>query len=87
MELNSIVRKVHHHALEKGWWNKGVNMPSLLCFVHEEVSSALSAYKSRKKNKFKEELADIVIRVFSICARRKIDIETEILKRIGDKHA
>lgn len=84
MSIKECAKLVHANAVGKGWWNEPKrSVPELLCLVHSEVSEALEAYRNDDDRNFREELADIVIRVFDMAEALGIDIEQEIL----DKHS
>lgn len=73
--------EVYFNALNKGWWITNRQIPELLCLVHAEVSEALEAYRENNNDNFKEELADIVIRVWDICEHLDINIAEEVNKK------
>ena len=73
--------EVHFNAINKGWWVADRQIPELLCLVHAEVSEALEAYRENDDNNFREELADIIIRVWDICESLEIDIAEEVNKK------
>lgn len=80
--LNNAASKVHQNAVNHGWWEEHRETPELLCLIHSEVSEALEAYRNHDNDNFREELADIVIRVMDLCGAYEIDLEREIV----DKH-
>jgi NTP pyrophosphatase (non-canonical NTP hydrolase) len=80
--ISDAMQAVHCLAIEKGWWRDNRYLPELLCLVHSEVSECLEAYRKSDSAGIKEELADIVIRVFDIAAAEGIDLE----KAIKEKH-
>jgi len=69
---------IHNNAVDHGWWEDSREIPELLCLIHSEVSEALEAYRRRipegQKGCLSEELADVIIRIFDLCGRHKIDI-------------
>ena len=54
----------------------------LLMLIVGEVSEAMEALRKNDDDNFKEELADVVIRVFDLCGGLNIDLETEITKKM-----
>lgn len=76
-----IANEIHKNAKDHGWWEEKRTIPELLCLVHSEVSEALEAYRVNDNDNFKEELADIVIRVFDMSIGLGINIQSEIFKK------
>ncbi len=72
-----------------------LNVPKLcthMALVHSEVSEATEAIRNRDYTNFCEEMADVVIRVASICYGLGIDLDSEIVAKLeknkgrGHKH-
>lgn len=85
--IQDIIDIVMQQAEAKGFGTKpeDINVSEKIALIHSEVSEAFEAYRHKNidgKDGFKEELADIVQRVFHLCGIFKIDIESEILKKI-----
>jgi NTP pyrophosphatase (non-canonical NTP hydrolase) len=76
-------RKTHQHAINSGFWQKGKErpVPEILCLIHSEVSEALEAYRKNDNENFKEEFADIAIRLLDASEGLGIDLESEIEKK------
>lgn len=55
---------------------------SRLMLIVSEVSEALEALRKKDKENFKEELADVVIRVCDLAGGLNIDLEVEVLNKI-----
>lgn len=81
MEIREMAKKIHRCAIDKGWWEKDRNIPTILCLIHSEVSEALEAYREGQDDHIGEEFADIVIRVFDATEHLGIDIEKEIVDK------
>ena len=71
-ELAQWIRQVN---ADNGWnvtessdWNAQYKIPAVLALIHSEVSEALEAFREQDINNFKEEMADIVIRVLDCVA-------------------
>ena len=80
--MKKLQEMIHKNSLEKGWWGDiSPDVPTVLCLIHSEVSEALEAYRIRDVENFKEELADIAIRLLDACEAWEIDLEKEILKK------
>jgi NTP pyrophosphatase (non-canonical NTP hydrolase) len=81
MQLKEIAKEIHLNATEKGWWEVPRPIPETLCLIHAEVSEALEAYRKGDQDNFREELADIAIRLLDACEGYGIDLEAEIAKK------
>ena len=81
MEFSILAREIHENARKHGWWDTRRPVPELLCLVHSEVSEALEAYRISDELNFREELADILIRVCDMAEGLGIDIEREVLAK------
>ena len=79
--MKQLQEMLHKNAKSKGWWNPRPNIPTILCLIHSEVSEALEAYRIKDDDNFKEELADVAIRLLDACEAWGINLEEEILKK------
>ena len=53
-----------------------------LALLHSEVSEALNAHRNDDQDNFKEECADIAIRLFHMCYDLKIDLNQAIKEKM-----
>ena len=92
MNINEFVDRAHENAAKHGFWEQHENLEkyddilvstgNMLMLVVGEVSEAHEALRKNDKENFKEELADIVIRVADMCGGLDIDLEYEIIKKM-----
>jgi NTP pyrophosphatase (non-canonical NTP hydrolase) len=50
MNIEEISKEINANAHEKGFWDKGLDVPKMLALIHSEVSEALEA--DRKDDRF-----------------------------------
>jgi NTP pyrophosphatase (non-canonical NTP hydrolase) len=62
----------------KGWHDEPREIGTALALIHSEVSEALEADRKGWEENFREELADVVIRIGDLCGELGIDLEKEI---------
>lgn len=90
--INGIAKVIHEVNKQNGFHDEYVPVPQFIALVHEEVSEALRADRKGDKENYREELADIIIRVLDRVALEDINIEYEIFRKIqknrnrGHKH-
>ena len=87
-QINKLVQEAHENAKEKGLI-KGVSFIELITGIHSEATEVYQELRSdrgvreiyntgEKPCGVPIELADIILRVFSLCGEYGIDIETAI---------
>jgi NTP pyrophosphatase (non-canonical NTP hydrolase) len=81
MNINDLCKVAFETAKSKGWHDEKREMGTILALIHSEVSEALEADRKGDQENFKEELADVCIRIFDLCGLMNIDLE----KAIADK--
>ena len=84
MDINKLIEKSHGIAISKGWWDQEREIPELIALIHSELSEALEEYrvsenldiryKNNKPEGFVVELADVLIRIFDLSGKYKIDL-------------
>lgn len=74
-------RKAKHFITPKFSGDKDLMLGKLF-LVGSELSEAGEAVRNNDFKSFKEELADVFIRLFDIVGTSEIDIEKEIIKKI-----
>jgi NTP pyrophosphatase (non-canonical NTP hydrolase) len=82
--LTSIQRwqkEIHQNAVKHGWWESERQVPELLCLIHSEVSEALEAYRDGNDENFREELADVAIRLLDTAEGLGINLELEMFNK------
>lgn len=74
--INSWQNEIHHNSVEKGWYDKGyVPVPQLIAMIHSEISELWMAYQNKDILNFREEFADIAIRLMDGAEYLGIDLE------------
>ncbi|MFP3470814.1 MazG nucleotide pyrophosphohydrolase domain-containing protein, partial [Micrococcus sp. SIMBA_144] len=82
MKINQLCTEAFEIARSKGWHDQERETGTLLALIHSEVSEALEADRKGDQENFKEELADVCIRIFDLCGSRGIDLEQAILNKM-----
>lgn len=82
MDIYTLCKEAYETAKSKGWHDEPRETGTLLALIHSEVSEALEADRKGDQENFKEELADVCIRIFDLCGSRGIDLESAILAKM-----
>ena len=94
MEIDDLVKKAHENAVKHGFWNNYGNLivgddttrqafiSQFLMLIVSEVSEAQEGLRRGDMDNFREELADVAIRLSDLCGGLGIDLESEIMKKI-----
>ena len=61
---------------------KNIFISNLLMLISSEVGEAVEALRKENETEFREELADICIRIFDLCGGLEIDLQKEILQKM-----
>ncbi len=84
LTIEKLTKLVMEQAKEKGFGTKPneINVAEKIALIHSELSEAYEAYRHKKSDEFKEELADAIQRILHLAGIMDIDIEKIILKKI-----
>ena len=96
MEINKLVQEAHENAVNKGFWDDyrkaissdspekliNVYISQFLMLIVSELSEAQDGLRHGNYDNFKEELADVAIRLADLCGGLEIDLEYEITKKM-----
>lgn len=97
MKINDLVKDAHKNAVEKGFWEDFINnkfseiqetkenvyISQFLMLIVSELGEAQEALRKNDWDNFKEELADVAIRLGDLCGGLNIDLEAEILNKMN----
>jgi NTP pyrophosphatase (non-canonical NTP hydrolase) len=82
MEIKELCEKSYETAVKKGFWKEGRTIPEMLMLIVTELGEACEADRKGDTENFKEEVADVFIRLGDMVKGLNIDIEEEILKKM-----
>lgn len=74
MKFNEIARS-HHSWLEQKGWNNTTPLESAGMISSEIGETTRECYRNKPTDKFKEEVADIVLRIIGLTQRYNVDID------------
>lgn len=87
--LNELAKEIREIALSKGWdnltpaiWQDKYIVPTFLALIHSETSEGLEAFRKNDKENFKEEMADMLIRVLDLAAGLEIDMDQAVADKM-----
>jgi NTP pyrophosphatase (non-canonical NTP hydrolase) len=87
--LNELGKEISRVNLANGWdaptpqsWTDLYRIPAALALIGSEISEALEGFRRNDLENFKEELADVVIRVLDLTEGLGIDIDAAIAEKI-----
>lgn len=96
MHIQELVQKAHDNAVKKGFWDdfidnqhsesqstkQEVYISQFLMLIVSELGEAQEALRKNNWDNFKEELADVAIRLADLCGGLEINLEEEIKKKM-----
>lgn len=87
--LNDLAKAIIKINTANGWnvteikdWRKTYKVPAIVALIHSEASEALEAFRGNDRDNFKEELADIIIRVLDLSGGLQIDIDRAVAAKL-----
>jgi NTP pyrophosphatase (non-canonical NTP hydrolase) len=86
-ELAEWIREVNTlngwNVAQDGDWTKDrYKIPAILALIHSEVSEALEAYRKNDVANFREELADVLIRVLDLAPAVDPDFDATVNAKV-----
>ena len=87
--LYDIGKTIQLINIANGWkvlnlkdWNDPYRIPTSLALLTSEVSEALEGFRNNDFTNFKEECADIFIRLLDLTHNMQIDLDDEVSKKL-----
>jgi NTP pyrophosphatase (non-canonical NTP hydrolase) len=93
VQLKTLIEESHKTAVEKGWWDDSRSAGDIFMNIAAEVSEAWEEYrtgcsfieiyyKDSKPEGIAVELADVLIRIFDVCAKYDIPLEEALCAKM-----
>jgi len=89
MELQELGYEIRAVNIANGWnvtqevdWQDAYKVPAILALVTSEVSEALEAFRKNDRENFKEEMADVLIRVLDCVVAFDPDFDATVRAKI-----
>jgi len=86
-ELGNEIRKINR---ANGWnifarpdWDDEYHIPAIIALIHSEASEALEAFRNDDTENFKEEMADILIRVLDCVVALDVDFDVTVCLKLA----
>lgn len=94
MQIETLMKKAHENAVEKGFWDEYLKVEGkdlayetalknqFLLLIVSEIVEAQSALRKSDEDNFREELADVFLRLADFCEGMNINVVKEIKKKM-----
>lgn len=94
LDIKELIEEAHSNAQRHGFWDHYDNIEAwhietkqaiisqFLMLIVSEVVEAQDGLRHADIDNFREELADVAIRLFDLCGGLGIDLEAEITKKM-----
>jgi NTP pyrophosphatase (non-canonical NTP hydrolase) len=80
--MKTLIKQNYDSIVKRGLINNSTTLFEFIDKLYEEVSEFEESLEFDNMDNFKEELADIILVCFNIAQHYKIDIESELKKKI-----
>ena len=87
--FKAIQNQVHEIAIQKGWWDKDVEVGTKIALIHSELSEGLEALRKNKQSDkisgflgIEEELADVIIRIMDDADRNNWRVAEALIAKM-----
>jgi NTP pyrophosphatase (non-canonical NTP hydrolase) len=91
VSLVALADEIREVNLANGWdvmeprqWGDTYKVPAILALIHTEVSEALEAFRDNDPVNFREELADVLIRVLDLAAGLEFDMDSVVASKLEE---
>lgn len=80
--INDINANNGWNLTKRSDWRNKYKVPAILSLIHSDVSEALEAFRKRDEENFKEECADIFIRLVDMTNAMGVDLPNAVLAKL-----
>lgn len=80
--IRDVSTRIEAINTANGWFDVGRSMGDDMALLHSEVSEAYEAYRKNDPDNFREELADVFIRLMDTCTRHGVNLTREVYRKL-----